>query len=117
QRRVRGELVAHAAGGAVAGTGVVPESAAGASYVPVGYVVDEPLDLTAGVRGVVGVQVDGHARHQAVQAREHPAVGRWAGGRRRGVDRVHVVDVGVSNEERVRVPQGEDEAPHDVLDG
>ena len=66
QRRVRRQLVAVALG--------LPEPAAAPAHVPVRQIVDERLDELRRRQRIEILQPIGHALHQLVQLRQHPAI-------------------------------------------
>ena len=99
-------------GGTVGGVVAAPEPASPRAHVPVGQIINERLERTAGVGGVVARQAVGDRVDGGIEARERPAVHLAAlgHGRRRVAGREAVGQRCVGGEERVGVPQGEQEA-------
>ena len=96
----------------------VPEATARASYVPIGQVLDERLDPATSSRHVVAVHPVPDLANGAGESRQDPSVQKRSGGRRRsglGVGIEHV-RVRVEHEERVDVPQGEQELSHRLFE-
>ena len=88
----------------------LPEPPARTPDVPVGEIVDETLDAPGRLYRVVRVQAAGHCADEAAQLRQQPAIEDVALGdwdlRQRGVE---PVQAGVGDEERVTVPQRDEE--------
>ncbi len=106
-------LVQGGVGGLLVEVGLaLPEAAARAAQVPLRQVVDESLDGAGGAGHVVGVEGPGDVAHQGVQFGEQPAV--EVGVCRLAFDLVRgpLIQVGVGDEERIDVPQGEGEITH-----
>ena len=97
----------------------VPEAAPGPPDVPVREVADEGLDPAAGPGRVVRVQTLSRLTHRVGELRQDPAVhhrapvDRW----RAGGCGIEPVRVGVRDEERVDVPEGQQELANDLVEG
>ena len=102
QGHIRGDLILRHAGDPIA----LPAAA----DIPVAQLVHEFLQGAGGLGDFVVVQVGVHLKHEGVQLAEQPFV---HDGQLRLVQRivgcVKAVDVGIQNEESVRVPQGGEE--------
>ncbi len=93
----------------------VPEARAGAPDVPVREIVDELLDRLRAAQRVELVEGGGHRVDGCVDARADPPVEDMGGGGR-CVGRRPAVEVRVRDEERVGVPQGEEEPAGGLVD-
>ena len=94
----------------------VPEARARTAHVPVGEIVDEPLDLPAGDGRVEIVEPLADDRCRLLQARQRPAV---EVGQLDGLDtarRRDLVGVRVQHVEAVRVPELQQELANGLLD-
>ena len=111
-------LVERVVGGQLVGVALaLPEATPAAAHVPVAEVVDELLDRAAGAGGVVGLEAGGGVLDERVQLADQPAVEQRPLLHRHVLRRrVEAVDVGVHGEEAVRVPQGEQELAHHLVD-
>ena len=113
QQRDRGEALVQRGegGGAVVDIVRPPEATARGAHVPIGQVIHEVLERAARRRGVIRGETLGDALRGGVEARERPAIhGRAVLRCGRGVVRGPAIrEGGIGDEERVGVPEGEEE--------
>ena len=96
----------------------LPEPAAGAPDVPVRKVVDEPVDPARGLVGVIAVEPACHRVHKTAQLGQQPPVEHVAlCNRDCGPRRIESVEPRVRDEERVAVPQRNEELLHRLAQG